>query len=458
LTLSVLVGLTLLTAVSTALSWQGVTQSQDLLRNRIRPAQVAAADLPTAFVEQEAGQRGYLLTGEQTLLPLYVAAREDGRKELASLRSLLAFDGESSRLLDLADVAARAWQTKAVEPGIAARQHGLLTADQLRATVDAGKLLYDPLRARLAAIESRTATLTAAQVGRVTAAQRLANTMAAASVILALVVGAGSVVLMRRRVSQPLNRLLVQVGTVADGDYEHPIDPAGPQELRVIADAVDRMRKNMLSSSEQLVEAQNRITLINEHDRIAAYLHDLTIQRIFALGLMLQSTVGRQPALAGELNPLIDETDRIIRELRGVIFGITPDRDVAGLRSRVTDLVQDSARSLGFTPALVFLGPVDDEALEPLLPELLATLREALSNVSRHARATTASVDVAATEGGLRLTVKDNGVGISTDSRAGDGLSNFRTRAERLGGTSTIASAPETGTTLEWQVPVTGPL
>ena len=457
LTLLVLVGLLVVTATATVYSWQRVVQAQALLRSQIRPAQAAAADLTTAFIDQETGQRGYLLTGERALLQPYTTGRADAEASFARLRRLLSRDDEAMRLLSAAQAAGRAWQSQVAEPEIAARQQGPLGADQLRGMAESGKRLFDPLRARLADVQRRTSALSAVQVAAVGAAQTGANVVAGVAVLLAAVVGAASVVLMRRQVDRPLTRLLSDVRTIANGDYEHRIESTGPQELRSIAEGVDRMRTNMLSSAEQLVAAQKQIAVMNEHDRIAAYLHDLTIQRVFALGLMLQSTAGRQPMLAPELSPLIDETDRIIRELRGIIFGITPDRDLAGLRSQVTDLVQESARSLGFTPELTFHGPVDEQALEQFLPELLATLREALSNVARHAQASKASVYVAATREGLQLLVTDNGVGIAADVRHGNGLGNFRARAERLGGTSTIESTPEQGTVLDWRVPVAQP-
>ena len=456
-TLAVLVGLLVLTAASTAYSWHRVVQTQTLLRNQIRPAQVAAANLTTAFVDQEAGQQGYLMTGDASFLAPYTAGRESARQSLTKLERLLAFDEESVRLLADVKQAGREWQVRAAEPEIAARSGGALTTEQLRSMAASGTRYFEPLRERLAAVQNRTAVLTAAQLAKVGAAQTVANVVAGVAVVLALAVGAAAVVLMRRRVHRPLANLLVQVRTIADGDYEHRIVPHGPQELRSIADAVDRMRKNMLNSSEQLVAAQNQITVMNVHDRIAAHLHDLTIQRVFALGLMLQSAAGRQPQLAADLSPLIDETDRIIRELRGIIFEITPDRDVAGLRGRVTDLVQDSSRSLGFTPELAFHGPVDDNALEPMLPDLLATLREALSNAARHAHASAASVEVSVAQESLRLTVTDNGMGISAGARMGNGLNNFRARAERLGGRSTVESAPGAGTTLDWCVPIEPP-
>ena len=91
--------------------------------------------------------------------------------------------------------------------------------------------------------------------------------------------------------------------------------------------------------------------------------------------------------------------------------------------------------------------------------ELLATLREALSNVARHARASSASVSLAAetTPGQALLRVADNGGGLPDPApEQGYGLRNMRERAERLGGHCTISSGPD-GTVVEWAVPLKTP-
>ena len=91
---------------------------------------------------------------------------------------------------------------------------------------------------------------------------------------------------------------------------------------------------------------------------------------------------------------------------------------------------------------------VSDEVAE----QLLATLREALSNVSRHAAATSTEISL---EAGDRLTLRvtDNGVGISDTVPKGNGLHNMATRAERLGGRCSVSNADGGGATLEWSVP-----
>jgi signal transduction histidine kinase len=318
----------------------------------------------------------------------------------------------------------------------------------------ASGVLFDRLRAQLRELERSTQSLTDGQLRTIAFRQTVANIVAVGSLVVALLVAALWAPVLRRLLVRPVQQLERQVQAVAAGAYEGPIEPSGPAEIGSIATAVDRMRDSLVRGSHELVETQHELTLRDERDRMAADLHDLTIQRVFALGLALSSTAVRQPRLAPLLEPLVEETDGIIRELRGVIFGIRSDAAEGTLRHRVAELVRDSGRGLGFTPALEFAGPVDSACDEQLAGEVLAVLREALSNVARHAQATRASIRVAVDGNQLTVAVSDDGVGLGDVSRAGHGLGNLRLRAVRLGGGVEVASAPGGGTALEWQVPL----
>ena len=104
---------------------------------------------------------------------------------------------------------------------------------------------------------------------------------------------------------------------------------------------------------------------------------------------------------------------------------------------------------------MTFNGPVDTEVAGTVAPDLLATLREALSNVARHANAAAVRVEVNVASGTACLRVEDDGDGMPADLRdTGHGLVNMRTRAERHGGTLSVASATPHGTRIEWEVPL----
>lgn len=204
-----------------------------------------------------------------------------------------------------------------------------------------------------------------------------------------------------------------------------------------------------------------RIQILEDQERIARDLHDTVIQRLFAVGLSVQAAIQRledrpmQERLAG----VVDDLDLTIRHIRTVIFGVESARSVRdlGVRGRVLELTRELAPVLGFQPRVVFTGAVDTNVPTSIADELLACLREALSNIARHAQATGAAVDVKATSRAVRLQVSDNGAGLApgrAESADGYGLRNMAARAERLGGRFTLREASGGGTVVDWQVPL----
>ena len=192
---------------------------------------------------------------------------------------------------------------------------------------------------------------------------------------------------------------------------------------------------NQAAVAIELAEAraeQQRAAMLDERERIAADLHDHVIQRLFAAGLSLQSP-GRHRAGPGRPTGLttVDDLDATIRQIRTSIFQLssTPQTRSPGLRARLLDVVTEVTAALGFEPAVRFSGLLD--ALPARRREdLVAVLREALSNVARHAHAPSAEVDVTATPERLTLDVRDDGTGIGATNRR-SGLANLRHRAER---------------------------
>ena len=203
----------------------------------------------------------------------------------------------------------------------------------------------------------------------------------------------------------------------------------------------------------------HELALVEDRERIARDLHDTVIQRLFATGLSLQGTlamVRRSPDGAeARIEQAVDDLDLTVRHIRSAIFALESTRATReGLRDRVLTLTRESAGALGFEPTVLFAGPVDGALDTEHQPEALATLREALSNVGKHAHATRVDVEVTATDDELVLRVIDDGVGIAGPSpTSGHGLKNLAARAERLGGRFAVQAGLPTGTVLQWQVP-----
>jgi len=194
-----------------------------------------------------------------------------------------------------------------------------------------------------------------------------------------------------------------------------------------------------------------------ERERIGRDLHDTVIQQLFALGMGLQSIERLTSGpVAGRIDRVVDGLDEVIREIRETIFLLErPAMADWGLRSAVTAVVAAAAEHLGFTPRVGFQGPVDSVTSELLEPNVIAVLTEVLSNVARHAAASSVEVVIAAEDNMLLVSVADDGVGPPKGRTAGNGLRNIAERARALSGSVSITARSPSGTLVEWCVPIT---
>jgi signal transduction histidine kinase len=194
-----------------------------------------------------------------------------------------------------------------------------------------------------------------------------------------------------------------------------------------------------------------------ERDRISRDLHDGVIQRLFAIGLSLQGLASSQsePAVAARMGAVVEDIDETIRQVRATIFELGAQGRGVGTRVAILDLVSGLRPVIGFEVPVDFDGPIDTAVSDEVAEHLLSTLREALSNVARHAGATRARVRVSLVGRDCRLEVDDNGRGFVgvPGSGTGLGLHNMADRAAVLGGTFEILHPAKGGTTIVWQVP-----
>jgi signal transduction histidine kinase len=205
---------------------------------------------------------------------------------------------------------------------------------------------------------------------------------------------------------------------------------------------------------EQAVSEREELIVISDRERIARDLHDVVIQRIFATAMQLQAAAMR--AVKDDVHDLINrsvaELDATIRDIRATIFELqTPS--AGSLRSEIRALVREYERVLGFKPQLRIKGPVETAATEQIRESLLKVLREALSNVSRHAEANRVEIEIAVGGGLFSVRVDDNGVGFTTPGTR-SGLENARTRADQLGGELQLDTSHLGGARLTWSVPL----
>lgn len=217
--------------------------------------------------------------------------------------------------------------------------------------------------------------------------------------------------------------------------------------VRDISDRLDAQRRLSL--------AHEQLALVGERERIGRDLHDVVLQHLYGMGLTLQATASRSDAdVAQRLEAVVDDVDRIISEVRTIVFTLGPGGRRGALGQELADVVAQASRVLGFTPGLRVEGPVDTLLSTEVRTEMVASMREALGNVARHAKATQASVLIEIVDEMVVMTVTDNGVGPPESEakvRAGHGLTNLMSRAASYGGTCTLGPREgDDGAMLRW--------
>jgi len=197
-----------------------------------------------------------------------------------------------------------------------------------------------------------------------------------------------------------------------------------------------------------------RLAVLEDQDRIARDLHDLVIQRLFAVGLTVQSAArdAVRPKVRERLEQAVDDLDGTIKDVRSAIFRLGDRTAPAGLRREVDDEVVQARDVLGFMPRLRTEGPMS--AVPPGVgADVVAVVRESLANVARHAKATAVTVALIAGDR-IEVRVDDDGIGPPRAGHRSSGLANLAERATARGGCLDVTASELGGTLLHWSVPL----
>jgi len=210
----------------------------------------------------------------------------------------------------------------------------------------------------------------------------------------------------------------------------------------------------------QLADGRRRseeAELLEERARIARDLHDLVVQELFAMGMRLSRLRGRLDAGAlADVDLSLESLDRVVRQIRSTIRALRDPDEVTGLVDRLHGEANRAHNALGFRPVLsVADADVVDATVPPdIADDVIAVVREGLSNTARHARASGVTVTVAVVDALLNVDVADDGVGVGTGRGRRSGLDNLTARARQHGGSCTAAAGTNGGTVLRWSVPL----
>jgi len=260
----------------------------------------------------------------------------------------------------------------------------------------------------------------------------------------ALIPGSGPAMVLPLRTTEAVAGVVVLLRRMGEAHF-------GDNQLDMMAAFADQA-----TLAWQLANTQRRmreLDVIADRDRIARDLHDHVIQRLFAAGLSLQSAnqIARTPEVRTRLNDVVDELQAVIQEIRTTIFDLHGgSQGTTRLRQRLDQAIAAFAGS-GIRTTLQFIGPLS--VVEPALADHAeAVVREAVSNVVRHAGATALTVTVRV-EDDFSVEVLDDGCGMPANVTP-SGLTNLRVRAEEVNGQLTITEAPSGGTLLRWSAPL----
>jgi len=222
----------------------------------------------------------------------------------------------------------------------------------------------------------------------------------------------------------------------------------------------------------QAAEAERAI--LQERDRIARDLHDGTLQTLYGVGLGLKQIEGmaeEDPAGVRRLaRDLTDGLQAAISDLRHYVWSLKDEEiTAADLTAHLRALVRQLEHVLGLSVDLVIEDGGQTNWEQILLPvtwreDIMAIVRESLSNVARHAGVSEAEVLLAWQGDTLVLRVTDRGVGFDPEAvcereprpGSGQGLANMKRRTERAGGICRVESAPGAGTQVSVLIPLVG--
>jgi signal transduction histidine kinase len=203
--------------------------------------------------------------------------------------------------------------------------------------------------------------------------------------------------------------------------------------------------------------------LRQERERIAAELHDRIEQAIFTLGLKVNAILEREPVTGpiasdlGEVRQLAIHTSESVRE---AIFALSlPRSEAGGLPSQLRRLVRETGESEAVEADLVVSGKPVGLSTESA-HTLFVLAREALANVTRHAKARRVLLSLRYSNEHVDLVIQDDGVGASEqilkhyqDSSTHFGLKRSRRQVEALGGTFEVHNGEESGLAIRARVP-----
>ena len=415
---------------------------------------LAATGLERRAIDLETGERGFVITREESFLQPWTAARR-------------AIPGESRELNRLATVPAQHRRARRITDAIASylRDYSIPLVEAARrndpsagtvATTAAGKRRIDALRAQFDGFITSVRKLAETRKDRADEDARQAVIAASIGFVAWLVLIVVYSVYLTRAVVRPLRRAAAMAGQLAEGDLSVRMPETGAAEIRTLEHSFNTMGSSLEASRAELTSSRARVVAAADETRrrIERDLHDGTQQRLLSLALALRAAESavppELPALQAQLSGTATGLAEVVEDLQEIARGIHPAvLSKGGLGAAIKVLGRRSA-----IPVDLELR-TDRRLPEPVEVAAYYVVSEALTNAGKHSQASVISVEVATVDAVLRLSVSDDGVG-GADESHGSGLIGLHDRIESLGGTLEITSTPGNGTSILAKIPIDG--
>ena len=412
----------------------------------------AANDLELLVVDLETGERGFVITGEESFLEPWTAAQASLPAATSALERLARVPVQHERAERItADI--DSYLRDYSLPVVAAARRGDPSAGSLATALD-GRRRVDELRADFDQLRATERDLAARRQDSAAAATRRAVVAAVAGLV-------GSVVLILffagyliRAIVLPVRHASAMAGRLADGDLTVRMPETGVAEIGTLERSFNTMAASMEASRSELTASRARVVAAGDEARrrIERDLHDGTQQRLVSLGLEVRAAEAMVPTGSDELRTHLARTAEglvgAVEDLQEVSRGIHPAiLSKGGLRAALKTLARRSAVPVDLIVDL------DGDLPEPVEVAVYYVVSEALTNAAKHANASAVRVDLEAPDGVVTLAVRDDGVG-GADPAGGSGLVGLRDRVETAGGHIEVTSPRGGGTSLLVTIPL----
>jgi len=240
----------------------------------------------------------------------------------------------------------------------------------------------------------------------------------------------------------------------SEGDFSVRVEDQSGDELGLLAIRLNEMSRQL----EELLETRRELAVVEERNRLARDLHDSAKQQAFAAAAQISAARKYLSADPQAAERHVQEAERLILALRQELTNLIQQLRPVGLNGKgLPDALQDYTEEWSRQSGIQAQLRIRKQRTLPLDIEqsVFRIVQEALSNISRHSKASLVEIELTYEQDEVSCTIKDNGVGFNQDSiRKGLGLRSMKERSFELGGRLDMTSKPGEGTYIRLDFPI----